>query len=271
MIVKILLVLLGLYAVLILAMALSQTSLLFPARIAASGRAELPATARRLAFSTEDGVRLHGVYLPARLAGASAQSVILAFGGNAWNGEVLATYLRAQIPDRDILVFHYRGYAPSEGFPSAKSLMQDALAIYDFAVREMAPPGIIAVGISIGSGPASHIARHRKLTGLVLITPFDSLRSLARDHYWWAPVRLLLRHEMEVARLLAPVETPVAIIAAERDLIVPPRRTEALRKSIRRLVFDRTVRGAGHNDLYDRPEFAAALKEAVTRLEEQAG
>jgi pimeloyl-ACP methyl ester carboxylesterase len=149
--------------------------------------------------------------------------------------------------------------------------MRDALAIHDFAQRELAPSSIVALGISVGSGPAAYLARHRKLAGAVLITPFDSLGALARDHYWWAPVRLLLRHRMEVAELLQPLDMPVAIIAAQQDQIVPPRRTEALRKSIKRLVFDRTIDRAGHNDLYDRPEFAAALKDAVRRVEEQAG
>lgn len=272
MIVKLIIALGLLYGLVILVMALSQTGLLFPARIAASGRAELPAPARRIAFAAEDGVRLHGVHLPTELAPpAGKATLILAFGGNAWNAEVLAAYLKAQLPQRDIMVFHYRGYAPSQGAPSAKSLMQDALAIHDFAVREVSAARVIAVGISIGSGPVAHLARHRKIAGLVLLTPFDSLRALARDHYWWAPVRLLLRHQMEIASLLEPVETPVAIIAAEHDAIVPPRRTEALRRSVRRLVFDRTIAGAGHNDLYDRPEFAAALREAVARLEKEAG
>jgi uncharacterized protein len=272
MLVKLIIALAGLYALVTLTIALSQTSLLFPARIAASGRAELPASARRLSFETNDGVRLHGIYLPARPGfGALEGSLVLAFGGNAWNAEVLAVYLQSQLPGHDILAFHYRGYAPSQGAASAKSLMQDALAIHDFAEREISPSRIVGVGISIGSGPAAHLARHRHLAGLVLITPFDSLGALARDHYWWAPVRLLLRHHMEVAGLLEPVETPVAIIAAERDQIVPPRRTEVLRKSIKRLVFDRTIPGAGHNDLYDRPEFGIALKEAIARLEKEAG
>jgi len=272
MLVKLVIALGLLYALVVVAMALSQTSLLFPARMAASGRAELPTSARRLSFQAEDGVRLHGVHLPARLAEASGNtSLILAFGGNAWNAEVLAAYLQAQLPRCDILVFHYRGYAPSEGSPSARSLMQDAIAVHDFAAREFSPSRIIALGISIGSGPAAHLARHRTVAGLILVTPFDSLWALARDHYWWAPVRLLLRHEMEVAGLLEPVETPVAILAAEQDLIVPSHRTQALRKSIKRLVFDRTIAGAGHNDLYDRPEFVAALNEAVARIENEAG
>src|SRR5687768_12279149 len=110
MLVKVVLVLVGLYILIILAMAASQTGLLFPARIAAAGRAELPASARRLDFETEDGVRLHGVHLPARLGQASDAALLIAFGGNAWNAEVLAAYLKAQLPERDIVVFHYRGY-----------------------------------------------------------------------------------------------------------------------------------------------------------------
>ena len=80
---------------------------------------------------------------------------------------------RRSFRDRDILVFHYRGYAPSQGSPSARSLMQDAIAVHDFAAREFSPSRIIALGISIGSGPAAHLARHRTVAGLVLITPFD--------------------------------------------------------------------------------------------------
>ena len=32
------------------------------------------------------------------------------------------------------------------------------------------------------------------------------------------------------------------------------------------LVFDRTIAGAGHNDIYDRPEFRQAMREAITPL-----
>jgi hypothetical protein len=72
---------------------------------------------------------------------------------------------------------------------------------------------------------------------------------------------------MEVAQLAAETEAPIAVIAAGRDTIVPSRRTEALRRSIRHLVLDRTIAEAGHNDIYDHPAFAAALREAITLIE----
>jgi hypothetical protein len=39
-----------------------------------------------------------------------------------------------------------------------------------------------------------------------------------------------------------------------------------LRPAIKNLVFERTI-DAGHNDIYDHPAFAAAMREALARIE----
>ena len=65
---------------------------------------------------------------------------------------------------------------------------------------------------------------------------------------------------------IAKVEVPVAIIAAERDEIVPAERTEALATGVPNLVFDRTIGRAGHNDIYARSDFHDAMHEALDRL-----
>jgi hypothetical protein len=59
---------------------------------------------------------------------------------------------------------------------------------------------------------------------------------------------------------------PTALIMAERDTIVPARRSAALRAAIPNLIFEASVE-AGHNDLYGRPTFAAAMREALARIE----
>ena len=122
------------------------------------------------------------------------------------------------IPDHDIVVAYYRGYRPSSGRPSAAKIMADALTVHD---RLVGPPGVIAVGFSIGSGIAAHLAAQRSLAGLVLVTPFDSLTALARHHYPWVPVRLLLRHRIETAELLRGAAAPTAVITAERTPSFP--------------------------------------------------
>ena len=55
----------------------------------------------------------------------------------------------------------------------------------------------------------------------------------------------------------------MAIVAAQRDEIVPAERTDALRKKIPKLVFDRTIARAGHNDIYARSDFQEAMREAL--------
>ena len=115
----------------------------------------------------------------------------------------MAIYLQSVFPDHDVAAFHYRGYAPSTGEPSASAILEDAIAIHDHVVASLAPDRIVAVGLSLGAGPAAHLAARRPIKGLILVTPFDSLRALAREHYPWAPVGLLLRHRMEVAGSLA--------------------------------------------------------------------
>jgi len=125
------------------------------------------------------------------------------------------------------------------------------------------------IGLSIGAGPAAHLATRRPVQGLILVTPFDSLTRLAQEKFLWAPVGLLLRHRMAPAEDLTDSDVSVAMIAAAQDEIIPGTRTEALRATLAQnepgLVFDRTL-AAGHNDLYGHPEFAGTLREAMTTL-----
>ena len=90
--------------------------------------------------------------------------------------------------------------------------------------------------------------------------------SAAADLYPWAPVGPFFEHELDTVGLLKDAQLPVAIISGEHDVLIRPARTEALRRKVPNLVFDRTIEGAGHNDIYVRPEFQAAMREALDRL-----
>lgn len=256
----------ALYLVLVVVIALVQDRLLFP-RWAVGPGAPLPPTAERLVLDIGPGKQLIGVYLPSVETPREGAGLVLGFGGNAWSAIDLATYLHEVLPDREIVAFHYRGYAPSSGRPSARAILADAVDIHDDIVARLSPDRIVVVGLSVGAGPAAHLARSRPIAGLILVTPFDTLRALAREHYPWLPVGLLLRHHMDVAGDLASTSAPVAVIAAAKDTIISPRRTKAVRKSARKLVLDRTIANAGHNDIYDSAEFRGAMQRALTLIE----
>ena len=247
---------------LVAAMAWSQDELIFPTHAVAPPD-PLPAGAERISVQASSGEQLHGVHIPPAAAAGKLDTLVLGFGGNAWNGESVASYLHELYPRAHVVAFHYRGYRPSTGRPSADALVEDAPLVLDAAIAKVKPERTVAVGFSIGSGVAASLAKRPELDGLILVTPFDSLKAVAQQLYPWLPVGPFFRHEFDTVAFLEGSEVPVAIVAAGRDEIIPSRRTEALRPNVPNLAFDRTIARAGHNDIYSRTEFQQAMSEAL--------
>ena len=224
----------------------------------------MPRGAERVEIKAASGERLVGIHLAPDAR--PDKSLVLGFGGNAWNAQDAAEYLHRVFPESDVVVFYYRGYAPSLGSPSAEALMADAPLMFDFATGLTHPKKVIAAGFSIGSGVAATLATSRPLDGLILVTPFASLREVAQAAVPWIPLGPFFGHEIDAASALAKGDTKVAIIAGGRDDIVPKACTDALRKRVPNLVYDKTVASAGHNDIYARSDFQAALRDAKKRL-----
>ena len=241
-----------------------QSHLIFPTH-AVPEAGPWPPGAERLSVKSAEGDQLTGIRIPADEP-ANPPTLILGFGGNAWNAQDVAEYLHELFPDEEVMAFHYRGYAPSEGKPSAEALLADAPLVYDRAVEQVKPGRVVAIGFSIGSGVAARLAAERKVDGLILVTPFDSLKAVAQAMYPWLPIGPIFDHEIDAASAVEKVEVPVAVIAAERDEIVPGERTDALKEHIPNLVFEQTVARAGHNDIYARSDFHEAIREAFNRL-----
>lgn len=241
-----------------------QSHLIFPVH-AVPVAGPLPPGASTLSVRTPGGGTLQGVRIPPDDADPT-KTLILGFGGNAWNGQDVAEYLHELFPDHEVIAFHYRGYPPSTGSPSAEALIADAPLVYDAAVDRAKPAHVIVVGFSIGTGIAAQLSAARKLDGLILVTPFDSLKGVAQSMYPWLPIGPLFAHEIDAVTPLRNSRLPVGIIAAEHDQIVPSERTEALRKVVPHLVYDRTIARAGHNDIYARSDFHEAMREALRAI-----
>jgi len=193
-------------------------------------------------------------------------TLILGFGGNAWNAQDVATYLHEVFPAAEVISYFYRGYAPSGGEPSADAMREDAPAAYDDAVALIRPKRVIGIGFSIGSGVTAMLSAERKLDGAILVTPFDSLKAVAQSFAPWMPIGPFFHHEIASADAIEKSGVPTAIFAAAKDEIVSAERTEALRKRVPNLVYDKTLERTGHNSIYARSAFQLGLREAAERL-----
>jgi len=185
-------------------------------------------------------------------------NAVLYFGGNAEDVSYSFPSLLAAFPDHAIYLMHYRGYGGSAGSPSEAALFADALALFDRARAEHQQ--IVAVGRSLGSGIAVHLASVRPVARLVLVTPYDSLLDLAAQQFPYLPVRWLLRDKYESWRYAGRVTAPTLLVAAEHDEVIPRASTQALYGRFSAGIASlKVVPGAGHNTLSDRAEYVSLL------------
>jgi uncharacterized protein len=215
----------------------------------------------------QDGTRLHGfLSKPAAVAGTKFPLVIY-FGGNAEEASwLLEEGERPQ--DWAWLAVNYRGYGWSEGSPGEQAMAADARRIYDWTRlrSDIEHSRIVAFGRSLGSGVAVRLASERPLAGVVLATPFDSLESVAKHHYPFAPVSLILRHRFDSLALAPRIGVPMLCIVAERDSIIPAehaRRLFAAWQGDKRLV---SIPNAGHNDVSANAAFWREIGNFLSRI-----
>ena len=256
----------ALYAAIITAMYFAQTWLLFPTALARAAAARPPTSTKYLEVKTHDGESLAGMRIRSVGAKAEGSPTLVGFGGNLWSAWTMALTSHALFPDRDVVTFHYRGYAPSSGRPSATAVLSDSLVIFDHLRQVQADEPILAIGFSIGSAVAAYVARHRPVAGLILVTPFGLARDLGPRSLLVGSCRPASPPSYAHDRVRSRLARARGLIIAQRDRIVPARRSAPLRLAIGNLVFERTI-DAGHNDIFDRPAFAKAMRDALARIE----
>jgi hypothetical protein len=116
---KLTLVLTGLYAAIVSIAYFLQSWLIFPSSLAGD-LSDLPSQSRYIELETEDGKRIVLVHIPPSQTSSEPLPLLLGFGGNAWNANAVATILHQTFPKYEVVAQHYRGYGPSSGRPSAR-------------------------------------------------------------------------------------------------------------------------------------------------------
>lgn len=244
---------------------LAQDALIFhPQSISGARRAEIAQRHPRVTsvfLPTADGTRVHAWHV------GSGSPLLLYFGGNAEEVSWMIEAALAEAPGTSWLLMDYRGYGQSEGSPSEKALVADALALYDYAARLPGVDGkrIFAFGRSLGSGPAVALAAERPLAGLVLVTPFDSLVAVAKRYYWFLPVDWMLKHRFDSIALAPRLKTPLLCLIAERDEVIPAAHAERLYESWGGPKRKVLLPGANHNTTDSAPQFWPAIREFLQK------
>jgi fermentation-respiration switch protein FrsA (DUF1100 family) len=227
-------------------------------------------SAEDVTFTTDDGLTLHGWFVPA--ASTPARFTMIVFNGNAGHRGFRAP-LAAALATHGVatLLFDYRGYGDNPGRPSETGLAQDARAARQYLTTraEVDTSRVVYFGESLGAAVALRLATETPPFALVLRSPFSSMTDIGRHHYPFLPVRWLLRDRYPSLERAGRLTCPTVVIAGDRDRIIPIEQSKRLYEALRtekRLV---VIAGADHNDgtLFDGQELVQAVLDFVTMID----
>ena len=163
------------------------------------------------------------------------------------------------LPEHTIYFPHYPGYGASEGAPSQQTLFDSADRLYDHIAPRHCR--IDLVGRSLGSGVALHLAAHRPIRRLVLITPYDSIAALGAERYPLFPVRAIIRDPFDVFPLAKDVNVPTLILLAEHDSVIPHTHSRRLIRHFQKITPQvLTLPGTDHGNIVEAPEYPKILR-----------
>ncbi|MDA1347904.1 MAG: alpha/beta hydrolase [Chloroflexi bacterium] len=244
----------------VLGAAARQTSLLdgmlifFPKRELAGDPGDLGLAYEDVFFEAADGVRLHGWFVPGR-----GDNVLLWFHGNAGNiGHRLDNILMLhRLLGTGVFIFDYRGYRRSDGSPSEKGMYKDAEAAIAYL---RSTPGfdsetqLIIFGRSLGSAVAVEMATRHDARGVILESPFTSIRAMAKLSNPLLssvlPFGAVVRSRFDSLSKIGEVRSPVMVLHGDRDELIPIEVGRELYDAAGEPKRFYTIKGAAHNDTY---------------------
>lgn len=228
---------------------------------------EMPLPVKDVWFTAEDGVKLHGWYVPSE----GAVGTLLFFHGNAGNiTHRLENIFFLHHLKLNVFIFDYRGFGRSEGEPDEDDIYLDSQAAYDTVLTQ---PGVslsslFIFGRSLGGPFAAYTASKNPAAGLILESTFTNAvdwadRKMSIIPGWYISAKL------NTQGYVANLNTPKLFIHGTMDNIIPYTLGRELYKAAAQPKEFYSIVGAGHNNTWrvGGKKYFDAIKEFVVRTQ----
>jgi alpha-beta hydrolase superfamily lysophospholipase len=176
---------------------------------------------------------------------------IIVFHGNAGTAADRVFYVKwLAVLGYRVILAEYPAYGGRKGKVGERAFVSDAGETVQLAFEQHGGP-LFLLGESLGCGIAAAVAKDAtvRIDGIILITPWDTLASVAQSKFPYFPVRLFLKDKYDNIGNLRSFKKGIAVVGAERDEVVPVRHANrlylALPSKAKKIWI---VKGAGHND-----------------------
>lgn len=200
----------------------------------------------------------------------STQNVVVHYHGNASTACDESLFKDAfEQPNTSVIFVEYAGYGEDPRKPSQDLILQDVQNVADY-IQAQGFENVILFGQSLGSGAASYHAKISKVDTLILVSPFYSLMDVAKRHFWFYPVRWMLKENYTNHAWLENYQGRLVILHGDQDQTVPQATSQKLFENLD--VQDKeyiTIHGARHNDIWNfedfRPSIQAEIIQSISR------
>ena len=198
-------------------------------------------------IATPDGAGLAG-WLVRNSDAASAPLVIFfdGSGSETWRAIPHARKLAGW----SVALVNYRGFAPSTGTPSQAHAFADATLIYDTLAQrpDVDPNRIVAMGYSLGTGVAVHLAAQRRMAGTILVAPYDSQSLIGlKQSPIFAPLAGMMHRYFDSLSAAPGIRSPLLCLIGAADPVIAPERSLKLVSQWGGATTVRTYAGEDHN------------------------
>mmetsp|Transcript_27355 Transcript_27355/g.63705 ORF Transcript_27355/g.63705 Transcript_27355/m.63705 type:complete len:387 (-) Transcript_27355:14-1174(-) len=130
-----------------------------------------------------------------------------------------------------VLAVEYPGYGVCPGRATPEGVVANAHAALQFATKtlKLTLDRIMVFGRSLGTGPAIELASRHRVAGLILVTPFISVKEVFRHRI--GKLADVLEHDwFPNSKSIARVRSPTLVIHGKQDDLIPHTQGEAVYK-----------------------------------------
>ncbi|PRR82538.1 alpha/beta hydrolase [Clostridium vincentii] len=173
----------------------------------------------------------------------------------------------------NFMMVDYPGYGNTSGTPSDKTMFENALKTYDYAVsrEDVDQKNIVIMGYSIGTGVATYLASQRDIKSLILLAPYDEGITLynSQVNIFYGPLKYLVKYKFESIEYAKSVKVKPLILASKDDELIPYSSSFKLSNQFpcgSNLI---TYEGFKHNDFWGQIEVLEKVEEHLQEVKDE--
>lgn len=159
--------------------------------------------------------------------------ILIFFHGNAEDLKLSyeLTDLFRTVLHINVLAIEYPGFGLYKSKTSEKKILDDAECVYEFTKKVLGftSKEIFVFGRSIGTGPAIHIARYKRVGCLLLMSAYTSIKAVVRNMAWG--LASMVKERFNNIENIRYVTCPTFLVHGKMDKLIPYTHSQLLQEA----------------------------------------